>query len=153
MTLASLVIVGLGTRFAALALFIASGALHVISGGYADHASWLSIIALLAINGAGPVSLDALIDRYLRTRFPQFVGKPAFSLDGLPRVVIVGAGFSGIACAAALARARVSVTLIDRHNYHLFQPLLYQVATAGLRRATSRRRCEASATSSMCASC
>jgi putative oxidoreductase len=130
--LASLVIVGLGTRFAALALIIASGALHVISGGYADHASWLSLIALLALNGAGPVSLDALIDRYLRARFPQLEGKPAFSLDGLPRVVIVGAGFSGMACAVALSRARVSVTLIDRHNYHLFQPLLYQVATAGL---------------------
>jgi len=104
----------------------------MISGGYADHASWLSLIALLALNGAGPISLDALIDRYLRARFPQLEGKPAFSLDGLPRVVIVGAGFSGMACAVALSRARVSITLIDRHNYHLFQPLLYQVATAGL---------------------
>ena len=132
LTLASLILVGLGTRFAALALIIATGALHVISGGYADHASWLSLIALFALNGAGPVSLDALIDLYLRARFPQLEGKPAFSLDGLPRVVIVGAGFSGMACAAALSRARVAVTLIDRHNYHLFQPLLYQVATAGL---------------------
>ncbi len=49
-----------------------------------------------------------------------------------PRVVIVGAGFGGIAAAKELLRAPVSVTLIDRHNYHLFQPLLYQVATAGL---------------------
>jgi NADH dehydrogenase len=64
--------------------------------------------------------------------FPQLEGKPAFSLEGLPRVVIVGAGFGGLACAAALRRARVSVTLIDRRNYHLFQPLLYQAATAGL---------------------
>ena len=48
------------------------------------------------------------------------------------RVVIVGAGFGGLACAAALTRARVAVTVIDRHNYHLFQPLLYQVATASL---------------------
>lgn len=48
------------------------------------------------------------------------------------RVVIVGAGFGGLAAARALARAPVDVTLIDRHNYHLFQPLLYQVATAGL---------------------
>ena len=46
--------------------------------------------------------------------------------------MIVGAGFGGLACAARLAAARVRVTLIDRHNYHLFQPLLYQVATAGL---------------------
>jgi NADH dehydrogenase len=49
-----------------------------------------------------------------------------------PRVVILGAGFGGLAAAKALKRAPVDVTVIDRRNYHLFQPLLYQVATAGL---------------------
>ena len=49
-----------------------------------------------------------------------------------PRVVIVGAGFGGLEAARKLARAPVQVTVIDRHNYHLFQPLLYQVATAAL---------------------
>lgn len=48
------------------------------------------------------------------------------------QVVIVGAGFGGLAAARALARADVDITLIDRRNHHLFQPLLYQVATAGL---------------------
>lgn len=48
------------------------------------------------------------------------------------RVVIVGAGFAGLACAKALAGTRVNVTVVDRHNYHLFVPLLYQVATAAL---------------------
>jgi NADH dehydrogenase len=48
------------------------------------------------------------------------------------RVVIVGAGFGGLSLAKGLARAPYEVTLIDRHNYHLFQPLLYQVATAVL---------------------
>lgn len=48
------------------------------------------------------------------------------------RVVIIGAGFGGLSATRALAGAPVDVTLIDRHNYHLFQPLLYQVATAGL---------------------
>jgi len=47
-------------------------------------------------------------------------------------VVILGGGFGGLAAARALARAPVRVTLLDRHNYHLFQPLLYQVATASL---------------------
>jgi NADH dehydrogenase len=49
-----------------------------------------------------------------------------------PRVVIIGAGFGGLSAAKALARSTFAVTLIDRHNYHLFQPLLYQVATAAL---------------------
>ena len=49
-----------------------------------------------------------------------------------PRVVIVGAGFGGLGAARALARSEVDVVLIDRNNYHLFQPLLYQVAVAGL---------------------
>jgi NADH dehydrogenase len=49
-----------------------------------------------------------------------------------PHVVIVGAGFGGLTAARALARADVDLTLIDRRNHHLFQPLLYQVATAGL---------------------
>ena len=49
-----------------------------------------------------------------------------------PRVVIIGGGFGGLAAARALARAPVQITLLDRHNHHLFQPLLYQVATAGL---------------------
>jgi NADH dehydrogenase len=48
------------------------------------------------------------------------------------RVVIVGGGFGGLAAAQALARAPVEVTLVDQRNHHLFQPLLYQVATAGL---------------------
>lgn len=50
----------------------------------------------------------------------------------LPHVVIVGAGFGGLYAARALRRAPVRVTVIDCHNFHLFQPLLYQVATAAL---------------------
>src|SRR2546423_3559179 len=49
-----------------------------------------------------------------------------------PRVVIVGAGFGGLEAAKKLACEKVRVTVIDRTNYHLFQPLLYQVATAAL---------------------
>lgn len=52
--------------------------------------------------------------------------------DSRPHVVIVGAGFGGLACAATLGGKAVRVTVIDRNNYHLFVPLLYQVATAAL---------------------
>ena len=49
-----------------------------------------------------------------------------------PRVVIIGAGFGGLAATRALRDAPVDVTVIDKRNHHLFQPLLYQVATAAL---------------------
>src|SRR5262252_3010171 len=49
-----------------------------------------------------------------------------------PRVVIVGGGFGGLSAAKALADAPVEITLVDRSNHHLFQPLLYQVAMAAL---------------------
>jgi NADH dehydrogenase len=54
------------------------------------------------------------------------------SPENRPRVVIVGAGFGGLACAQALGGKPVDVTIVDRRNYHLFVPLLYQVATAAL---------------------
>ncbi len=52
--------------------------------------------------------------------------------ETLPHVVIVGGGFGGLAAARALSGAPVRITLVDRRNHHVFQPLLYQVATAGL---------------------
>ena len=58
---------------------------------------------------------------------------PGAGVDGRrPRVVIVGAGFAGLTVAKRLAKAPADIILIDKENYHLFQPLLYQVATAGL---------------------
>ena len=50
----------------------------------------------------------------------------------LNRVIIVGAGFGGLQVAKGLKKSSFDVTIIDKNNYHLFQPLLYQVATAGL---------------------
>jgi NADH:ubiquinone reductase (H+-translocating) len=52
--------------------------------------------------------------------------------NDVPKVVIVGAGFGGLTVAQSLARVPVELTIIDRHNFHYFQPLLYQVATAAL---------------------
>ena len=52
------------------------------------------------------------------------------SLPKQPRIVIIGGGFAGIAAARALRRCAADVVLIDRRNHHIFQPLLYQVATA-----------------------
>ncbi len=59
-------------------------------------------------------------------------GAPKIARMSPPHVVILGGGFGGLAAARALAKAPVRVTLVDRQNHHLFQPLLYQVATAAL---------------------
>src|SRR4029079_7854108 len=54
------------------------------------------------------------------------------SADSSKRVLVIGAGFGGLACATELGRAGISTTVVDAHNFHLFVPLLYQVATAAL---------------------
>jgi NADH dehydrogenase/putative oxidoreductase len=125
-------LLGAGVRVVAVVLAATLLGVHMLDARGTDTAWWLCLLALFALHGAGRWSTDALIEAGLRRLFPQLAGKPAFSLEGLPRVVIVGAGFGGLACAAGLRTAAVRVTLIDRNNYHLFQPLLYQVATAGL---------------------
>jgi NADH:ubiquinone reductase (H+-translocating) len=63
---------------------------------------------------------------------PSQAAAPRRPSASRPRIVIVGAGFGGLTAAKALAKASADITVIDRRNYHLFQPLLYQVATAGL---------------------
>jgi len=64
-------------------------------------------------------------------RHAELPGPPP-EAGALPHVVIVGAGFGGLEAAKALAGAPIRLTLVDRHNHHLFQPLLYQVASATL---------------------
>lgn len=104
----------------------------VLFGWYVVHGAGPWSFDQPLLHGGGPVALDPVIAGWIRQRFPALAGKPAFALDGLPRVVIVGAGFAGLSCAVALRHARVAVTLIDRAYHHLFQPLLYQVATAAI---------------------
>lgn len=60
------------------------------------------------------------------------MSKNSSTTSNRPHVLIVGGGFAGLQCTKSLAETDVDITLIDRHNYHLFQPLLYQVATAVL---------------------
>jgi NADH:ubiquinone reductase (H+-translocating) len=63
---------------------------------------------------------------------PQMNGQRQSELGKVPHVVIVGGGFGGLTAAKKLGNKPVRVTLVDRNNYHLFQPMLYQVATSGL---------------------
>jgi NADH dehydrogenase len=71
-------------------------------------------------------------ERGAATAEPDGRGELAKRSQRRPRVVVVGGGFAGLNCVRELSDTNVDVTLIDRHNYHLFQPLLYQVATAAL---------------------
>ena len=86
------------------------------------------LLLLIASRGAGTLSLDWGIVQatgILHSSQEQITA-------GSPRVVVVGGGFGGIATVRALSRTNCRITLIDRRNHHLFQPLLYQVATAAL---------------------
>lgn len=128
----SLLLLGLGTRYTAAALIIALSVGGMMDPRMSDTVYLLMLCAIFVIFGAGQLSLDALMARLLAKKFPPLEARRRYAEDGAPRVVIVGAGFGGMSCASALRTARASVTLVDRTNYHLFQPLLYQVATAAL---------------------
>jgi NADH:ubiquinone reductase (H+-translocating) len=67
-----------------------------------------------------------------RTQLPDVGDHRGMTSDGAHRVVIVGGGFGGLQAALGLRRAPVEITLVDRRNFHLFQPLTYQVATGAL---------------------
>src|SRR5271166_1419180 len=127
-----LLLFGLGTRYVAVALLAALLANAMIDPRETDAAYLLMSFSILIIFGGGRISLDRVAEAVLAKYVPQPDQRDPRALEGLPRVVIVGAGFAGISCAAALRNTRVAVTLIDRANFHLFQPLLYQVATAAI---------------------
>ena len=127
-----LLFLGFGTRYLGVAMILTFLG-NAMLDPRATHAVYLLMtFSILIVYGGGLLSLDRIATALLGKYFPQLNVRDPRSLEGLPRVVIVGAGFAGVSCAAALRNARVAVTLIDRANFHLFQPLLYQVATAAL---------------------
>ena len=86
----------------------------------------------MLIGQLGPENEGTFMTTVLTKSFPQEAPSVSKAVPGKKRVLIVGAGFAGIAAARALKRADVEITLVDRRNHHIFQPLLYQVATAVL---------------------
>jgi NADH dehydrogenase/putative oxidoreductase len=128
----ALLALGLFARLDALALIAAVAAAQLTGEGRPDHVYWLTALGLVVLHGPGRLSLDALALEWLRRRLPGFAPLDRAGLAGAPRVVIVGGGFGGLAAARGLRFTPARVTVVDRRNYHLFQPLLYQVATAGL---------------------
>jgi uncharacterized membrane protein YphA (DoxX/SURF4 family) len=134
LALAVLLALGLFTRAVALLLIVLIPTGMLAWGGYFGWVTLLNLplLGLPLLYGAGVISLDHAIAASFRRRFPPFEALPAAAASRLPHVVIVGGGFGGVAAAHGLRYAPCRVTLLDQHNYHLFQPLLYQVATASL---------------------
>jgi NADH dehydrogenase FAD-containing subunit len=117
---------GFATRPAALLL--CGLALTVFPGAMLGRFEIVVLLALVATSGAGAISLDAPLVRWIERTIPR-----RNAIHGIvPHVVVVGGGFGGLAVVRALRRTRCRITLVDRSNHTLFQPLLYQVATAAL---------------------
>ncbi|MGI4764856.1 MAG: NAD(P)/FAD-dependent oxidoreductase [Janthinobacterium lividum] len=118
---------GFGTRCLSLVLIFA---IPLGPSGMSadDRLYWMVLLGLLACRGPGVIALDALVARSVTA----LAGRMTSIDPTLPHVVILGGGFGGVAAARGLSRAPCRVTLVDRNNHHVFQPLLYQVATAGL---------------------
>lgn len=127
---------GLATRIWAmtslLALSVLTHSLQATEAQQDELLYWLLLLTIIFFSGPGAFSIDNVLRRALSRRFPQFNGQFPAVTEAMPHVVIVGAGFGGVAAARTLRTTACRITLIDRRNHHLFQPLLYQVATAGL---------------------
>ncbi len=124
-------ILGLLMPVTAAALMLTLGGLAVM-GLHPDLSLYpMLLFGLLLVFGAGAFSVDGVIANWLERNI-LFDRKYEDVPDHWPHIVVVGAGFGGLACVNRLKNLPVRITLIDRHNYHLFQPLLYQIATAAL---------------------
>ncbi|MEL6529540.1 MAG: FAD-dependent oxidoreductase [Pseudomonadota bacterium] len=89
------------------------------------------LLAIYESRGAGVLSIDQMIGQWMEKNI-LFDRDYSEIPDRWPHVVVIGAGFGGLAAVERLKRLPVRITLIDKRNYHLFQPLLYQIATATL---------------------
>jgi NADH dehydrogenase FAD-containing subunit len=119
-------ILGVAARPAALLLGIMT--LTGLPGAGPSQMEVLLMLALVVCSGAGAFSLDAPLVRWI----DRMTVRGDDAGGDRPHVVVVGGGFGGLATVRALRRAACRITLIDRSNHSLFQPLLYQVATAAL---------------------
>ncbi len=130
-----LLALGLATRLAAIGAMLAllgSGFMGADEIQTINRLYQLFLLGLIALRGPGPIAADTVLQRQLARWFPPLESWSDEALTDVPHVVVVGAGFGGIKVAHGLRLAACRVTVIDKRNYHLFQPLLYQVATASL---------------------
>lgn len=122
---------GFGAVVVSYALFFLIG-FFAIAGAHPNITFFpFLFLAIYEAKGAGVFSADRAILKWLEKNI-LFDREYAEIPDRWPHIVVIGAGFGGLAAVAKLKRLPVRITLIDKRNYHLFQPLLYQIATATL---------------------
>ena len=122
---------GFGAVIVSYGLFLLIAA-FMIAGAHPNVTFFpFLFLALYEARGAGTLSLDRVILDWLEKNI-LFDRDYSEIPDRWPHIVVVGAGFGGLAAVERLKRLPVRITLIDKRNYHLFQPLLYQIATATL---------------------
>jgi NADH dehydrogenase/putative oxidoreductase len=117
---------GFATGPAALLLCVLAPT--VFPGAMAGRFEVVLLLMLVAASGAGAISLDAPLVRWI----DRTTNRRSAAGSIVPHLVVVGGGFGGLALVRALRRTACRITLVDRRNHTLFQPLLYQVATAAL---------------------
>lgn len=130
-----LLALGLATRLAALGGIVALFGAGMMTNDPVQRMDCFYqslLLALIMLRGPGLIAADAALGWQLARWFPPLQGWSDPALADAPHVVIVGAGFGGLKAAHGLRLAACRITVIDKRNYHLFQPLLYQVATASL---------------------
>ncbi len=130
-TFAVLLLIGFAASIVSYILVIVIGFV-MVAGAHPDITLYpFLLLAIYEARGAGVISVDRLIGAWMETNI-LFDRDYSEIPDRWPHVVVVGAGFGGLAAVERLKRLPVRITLIDKRNYHLFQPLLYQIATATL---------------------
>jgi len=113
-------------------LFVLVGIASAIIGIHPDIVFYpLLLLALYESRGAGVLSIDRWIGRWTEQNV-LFDRNPSDIPDDWPHIVVIGAGFGGLSAVNKLKHLPVRITLVDKRNYHLFQPLLYQIACATL---------------------
>lgn len=129
--LAVLCVVGFAMPLVSLGLLLGLTGAQFMAFNPALTTLAMLFVLIFLFHGAGYFSVDRWLNGWLQRHvlFDRLIDQVP---QHWPHVVVVGGGFGGIACVAQLKRLPVRITLIDRHNYHLFQPLLYQIATASL---------------------
>ncbi len=128
---AVLFFLGFAASVASYLLFFLIG-FFMIAGAHPNVTLYpFLFLALYEARGAGVLSVDRMIALWMEKNI-LFDRDYSEIPDRWPHVVVVGAGFGGLAAVERLKRLPVRITLIDKRNYHLFQPLLYQIATATL---------------------